>query len=33
MQVTLSEPSRASELAQFLADHGAYVSHTDGVGW
>jgi hypothetical protein len=29
MQVTLSEPSRASDLAQFLARHGAYVSHTN----
>jgi hypothetical protein len=27
MQVTLSEPSRVSDLAQFLADHAAYVSH------
>lgn len=26
MYVQLSEPSRASDLAQFLARHGAYVS-------
>ncbi len=31
MQVKLSAPSRASDLAEFLARHGAYVSHR-GVG-
>ena len=29
MHVQLSEPARASDLAQFCARHGAYVSHTD----
>jgi hypothetical protein len=29
MQVMLSEPSRASDLAQFLVCHGAYVTHGD----
>ena len=28
MQIKLSEPSRTSDLAKYLARHGAYVSHT-----
>lgn len=29
MRVTVSEPARASDLAQFLARRGAYVSHSN----
>jgi len=28
MHVTLSESSRASDLAEYLSLHGAYISHT-----